>query len=233
MTDSASDAASAGAEPPRSTPARPDVLSAEALAAPPRQERSRRAREALLTAARSRFASNGYEATAIDDIAKDARVAVGGFYLHFRSKRQVLLVLFDRLLHEIEAEPWSKPGDDAATIMSRIRRRLGASFVHAGVHRAWSEVASHDPELAALQERVDAWSTAGLTAALNVAAASPFARRNVDIRTVAYMLSVVSWQLIDARNADREALSGTLVTSLRHVLFQDAGAESAESKETP
>jgi AcrR family transcriptional regulator len=78
---------------------RPDVLADEVLTAPPRQERSRRSREALIAAARSRFASYGYDATAVEDVAKDAGVAVGGFYVHFRSKRKVLLVLVDRLAH--------------------------------------------------------------------------------------------------------------------------------------
>lgn len=206
----------------------PDVLAGETLAAPPRQERSRRTREALIAAARERFASHGYEATSVEDIAKDARIAVGGFYLHFRTKRQVLLMLVDRLLHELGSEPWSEPHDDAAGVMQRIARRIGREFAHAGVYRAWCEAASRDPSLAVLQERIEAWATAGIAAALDPIAASPRARPNVDVPTVSYMLSVVYWRLLDTEIADRAALSDTLVAALRHVLFEDAAPEPDE-----
>jgi AcrR family transcriptional regulator len=227
MTDSVSDGTPAYPHDEPSTPTldRPDVLAGEALAAPPRQERSRRSREALIAAARSRFASNGYDATAVEDVAKDAGVAVGGFYLHFRSKRQVLLVLVDRLVQELDAEPWSTPGDDSATIMDRIRARFSTVFRHGGVYRALSEATSRDPFLAVLRKRIDAWALAGITAALNAAAASPRARPNVDVATVSYMLSVVFWTMLDAGIADRAALSDTLVTALRHVFFEDAAAD--------
>jgi len=219
LTDFDADRASAY---PDVTTDPPDVLAGEALAAPPQQERSRRSREALIAAAASRFASNGYEATAVEDIAKDARVAVGGFYKHFRSKRQVLLVLVDRLLHEIGSEPWSEPGDDVTTVMNRVGRHFNPAFAHAGVYRAWCEAASRDPALAALADRIEAWATAGITAALKPAAASPHARPNVDVVTVSYILGVIFWRLLDARIADRAALSDTLVAALRHVLFEDA-----------
>ena len=231
MTDSVSDGTPAYPRDEPSTPPldRPDVLAGEALAPPPRQERSRRSREALIAAARSRFTSNGYDATAVEDVAKDSGVAVGAFYLHFRSKRQVLLVLVDRLLHELDAEPWSTLGDDETTIMNRIRRRFSAAFEYAGVYRAWREATPRDRSLAALDARIGAWATAGITAALQAVAASPRARPNVDVATVSYMLSVVFWRLLDADVADRPALSDTLITALRHVLFEDAAGEPGET----
>ena len=204
---------------------RPDVLAGEVLATAPRQERSRRSREALLAAARSRFASNGYDATAVEDIAKDAGVAVGAFYLHFRSKRQVLLVLVDRLVQELGSEPWSAPGDDAATVMNRIRRRFSGVFAYAGIYRAWSEAMLRDHSLTALHERIEAWVTAAVTAALSVAASAPRARPNVDVRAVSYMLSMIFGRLLDAPTTDRSALADTLVAALRNVLFEDGADE--------
>src|SRR6266446_8338311 len=80
--------------------ARPDVLAGQQLPPAPQQERSRRKREALLISALALFAERGYEQTSIEDIAHHAGVAVGSFYQHFASKRQILLVLMDRLLQE-------------------------------------------------------------------------------------------------------------------------------------
>lgn len=63
----------------------------------PWQDRSRRKRAALLAAllaaALAPFAKRGYEAISIEEIARRAGVAVGSFYQHVASKRQVLLVL--------------------------------------------------------------------------------------------------------------------------------------------
>jgi AcrR family transcriptional regulator len=47
------------------------------------------------------FGEKGYEAASVDEIAARAGVAVGGFYQHFRSKRQLLLVLMDELLERL------------------------------------------------------------------------------------------------------------------------------------
>jgi AcrR family transcriptional regulator len=235
MTDPISHGAPAGPgdESPPSAIDLPDVLAGEVLAAAPRQERSRRSREALLAAARSRFASNGYEATAVEDIAKDAGVAVGAFYLHFRSKRQVLLVLVDRLVQELGSEPWSIPGDDAETVMKRIRQRFSSVFVYAGIYRAWSEAMVRDHSLTELHERIEAWVTAAITAALSVAASAPRARANVDVRAVSYMLSMIFWRLLDARTTDRSALADTLVAALRNVLYEDGSDAERPAAQDP
>jgi AcrR family transcriptional regulator len=86
-----------------SYPPRPDLLSVEALPPQPQQERSRRTRAALLTAALDLFAQYGYELTSISEIAARAGVGAGTLYQHFRSKRQLLLVLMNNLLEELEA----------------------------------------------------------------------------------------------------------------------------------
>jgi AcrR family transcriptional regulator len=48
-------------------------------------------RQAILTAARELFASQGYEETTIAEIARAAGVAVGTVYLYFQNKHDVLL----------------------------------------------------------------------------------------------------------------------------------------------
>src|SRR5207237_793669 len=67
--------------------------------------RRERTRERLLTAARNVFASRGYHAAKIEDIAAAGKVAKGTFYLHFKDKRAVFVELvddvFDRLRRAI------------------------------------------------------------------------------------------------------------------------------------
>ena len=88
--------------PPAATLTRPDILGHEKLAPVPSQRRSRIKREAILGAGVELFERNGYEATAIGDIARRSGTSVGGFYQYFRSKRQLLLVLMNELLQKLE-----------------------------------------------------------------------------------------------------------------------------------
>ncbi len=201
----------------------PDVLFGEALAHPPQQDRSRRSREALIAAAFSLFAEHGYEATTVDDIAKKAGVAVGGFYLHFRSKRQVLLVLVDRLLNEIDITTEVAP-DDPAAIIECLRDRLRASWSYGRVYRAWREATLRDRALAALHEQVEAWATAQVERALSVAMAAPAARSDVSLPNLSYIVSTIFWRQLELETVDRESLSRTVATLLQHVLFEDRAA---------
>src|SRR5207244_387551 len=105
--------------------ARPDVLAGQQLPPAPQQERSRRKRDALLQSALALFAERGYEQTSIEDIAHQAGVAVGGFYQHFTSKRQILLVLMDRRSHPLSLLPtcWiCFAGMDSGSYVCGLRR---------------------------------------------------------------------------------------------------------------
>ena len=205
---------------------RPNVLSGEFLAEPALRERSRRAREALLDAALLRFAANGYDATTVVDIAHDAGIAVGGFYAHFRSKRQVLLILVDRLLAELESLPVAAPGAGAATVIECIRQRFISDCRHAGVYRAWREAASRDASLTEVQASIEAWASVKSAAALTAASAAPGARAGVDIPTLSYVLSAMFLRVLESNVPDRAALADTIVTMVAHALFEDGVIES-------
>lgn len=65
-----------------------------------RAEQKRRTRAALIYAARGLFVAQGYTATTADAIARAARVSRATFYLHFRSKAEIVL----ELMHDLEPE---------------------------------------------------------------------------------------------------------------------------------
>jgi AcrR family transcriptional regulator len=67
---------------------RPNLLDGEDLPPEPLQNRSREKRTRLKAAGLALFREKGYERTSIDEIARKAHLAVGGFYQHFGSKRQ-------------------------------------------------------------------------------------------------------------------------------------------------
>ena len=56
---------------------------------PRRHEQKAQRQEAILQAGFEVFAANGYEATRIDDVARQAGIAKGTIYLYFRNKEQL------------------------------------------------------------------------------------------------------------------------------------------------
>lgn len=77
---------------------------APARPAPPGDRRARRkaeTRQRLLDAATRLFAKQGFEATRPQDIAREADLAIGTFYLHFADRRDAFLAFTDRAADEL------------------------------------------------------------------------------------------------------------------------------------
>ncbi len=197
---------------------RPNLLADEQLPAPPQQERSRIARDALLVTSLALFAENGYEGTTVDEIARRAGVAVGGFYLHFRSKRQVLQVLMDALLLELDARLGAL-GDPSR--LPELLLSFDFDSPYAGVYRAWREAALRDAPIAALDAEIEAWTSTRIAAALQAVAVKPGARATADLHAFAWMLSVLWWQLLENARPDRDALKKNAAALVQSVLFED------------
>src|ERR1700752_428732 len=89
-------------------------------------------REAILRAAISVFAHNGYFNSKVADIAREAGVADGTVYLYFKSKEEILHSIFDRSVDEALAaarkqiELISDPRDKLRRIALLHLERLGA-----------------------------------------------------------------------------------------------------------
>lgn len=80
-----------------------------------REENKRRKREALLRVGLSLFSEQGFEATSIEQIAADADVARGTFYLYFDNKLALFEALMDR---------WSVP---VAAALQAVEADLAAA----------------------------------------------------------------------------------------------------------
>ncbi len=203
----------------------PDVLAGEDFPPPPRQERSRRKREALLDAALALFAERGFEGAGIEDIAGRAGIAVGGFYQHFRSKRQALLVLMDRWLGEVAALDPTRCADALTAapvaIGALVRDALRLDWGYAGAYRAWREAALADPALGALQREMEAWTRARIGVVLRAALRAPGARRAVDGEALAWAVNLLFWRLAETPADNTEAAVAAVSAMLHHALFED------------
>lgn len=211
-------------------PPRPRLLAAEALPPAPRQQRSRRKRAQLLAATLALFAENGYEVTSVEAIASRAGVAVGSFYQHFRTKRQVLLVLMDELLERLEHLNLQPPR--ASTIRSGLHALLRTAFsqdlLYTGAYRAWREAVLRDPGLMRLQQQIERWTRARVRAVFEALLQLPSARHDVDVPILAHLMDRLFWDLLGQAAAmatsELEAVLDCITDLLYHALFCDPDA---------
>lgn len=213
---------------PDALPPRPDLLGAEDLPAAPRQRRSRETRTALLEAALALFAQHGFERSSIGEIAGQAGVGAGTFYQHFRSKRQVLLVLMDALLGELEALELGlgETGDPAGVLERALQGGLLADRTYAGAYRAWREAVLSDRELGALDQEVSAWTAARVEGAFRSALTLPGARPGVDVEETARLFNLMFWQIAEAPERHDERTVQAVVKLVLHALFTDEAFSS-------
>src|SRR6266446_9201404 len=205
---------------------RPDLLSGQQFPPPPKQERSRKKRDALLQSALALFAERGYEETNIEDIARHAGAAVGSFYQHFTSKRQILLVLMDRLLQEasmltLEAKSAALP-DIRDGIARLVRQALQVDWAYAGAYRAWREATVGDRELRTLHQQIEAWTAQQLSLLFRGLLLVPGARQGVDSETLAWELALLLLRLAEIPLEEPDAVVASLTNLIYHGLFTDS-----------
>ena len=97
-------------------------------------------RNGILDAAERVFAARGFHGARIQDIAEEARTAVGTVYNHFEQKEDILRSLIDERVDAVLAT--LKPaGDEPAAFEARLRVRIGRLFDFVALHRSFFQVA--------------------------------------------------------------------------------------------
>jgi AcrR family transcriptional regulator len=209
---------------------RPNLLEGETLPAIPRQRRSIEKRLRLKSAALALFAENGYSQTSIEEIADRAGLAVGTFYQHFRSKRQLLLALMEDLLlklSRVDIRPkGAAAGDVRAGLHTLLERAFTTDLEHLGAYRAWQELVASDPDLAVKQGQIRAWTTARVFAAFSYFQHQPGARQGVNTLALAEIMDSFFWNLLSEAVINRGARLQAWIQSathlIYHALFNDA-----------
>jgi AcrR family transcriptional regulator len=104
------------------------------------QERSETTKAAVIQAARSIFASRGYEAASIDEITKAAGISKGALYHHYRDKTEILAAAYEDLERELT--------DRVATVASKHRDPIKS--LRSGCHAFVDACADSDTRRLAL-----------------------------------------------------------------------------------
>jgi len=167
---------------------------------PGRNERRKaRTRASLLDAARTLFARQGFEHTAIADITDRADLGVGSFYNHFDSKEDLLAALLEQAFSE-----------QLTALDSRRRDVTDPAEAVAIAHRHWIRLTTDGPEWAWLVVRLET------SFELVVATQGDSARKDLErgIENGRFLVS--------NREIALQASGGALIAAMRTML---AGAE--------
>ncbi|MGH9711738.1 MAG: TetR/AcrR family transcriptional regulator [Candidatus Acidiferrales bacterium] len=207
--------------------ARPNLLSGENLFPAPLQKRSLAKRARLKAAGLARFGEKGYEGTSVGDISRHAQLAVGTFYQHFRSKRQLLLILMDDLLEGLSRLDLRTKA--VADVRSALREMLARAFStdlhYLGAYRAWQEAILTDPDLARKQKFICTWTTGRITSVFRRLQQLPGARPDVDIPGLARAMDSFFWNLLgQAARLSKKELNQWIDAAthlIYHAIFTD------------
>ena len=206
---------------------RPDLLAGEDLPPGPRQKRSLRKRERLKAAGLALFGEKGYAGTSIGEVARRADLAIGGFYQHFRSKRQLLMVLMDDLLEKLshfKLRP-EAVSDPRAGLHALLSRAFSSDLRYLGAYRAWQEAVLSDADLAQKQEQIQSWTTGRVTTVFELLQQMPAARPGVDVPGLARAMDSFFWSLLaQAVRLPRPELNrwiASVTHFIHHALFTD------------
>ena len=200
---------------------RPNLLAGEDLPPEPHQKRSLDKRARLKAAGLAMFGEKGYENTSIEGIARRTKLAVGTFYQHFRSKRQLLLALMDELLEKLSQLDF-RPGA-VTDVRTGIRQLLSRAFSHdlryLGAYRAWQEAALSDPDLARKQQRIHAWTTDRVMTVFQLLQQLPGARQGVDVQGLARVMDSYFWSLLAQAGRLPEVELNQQIDAATHLIY--------------
>lgn len=196
----------------------------------PRTARGEATRDGLVTAAESLFGREGFHATSIADITREAGVGHGTFYLYFANKESIFRELIRHLSHELRRTI----RESVAGVEGRVRveeegLRAFLRFVksHRDLYRIVLEAEFVAPDLHRwYYERLAQGYTEGLEAAM---AAGEIAE--TDAETLAYALMGmahfmgVRWVVWEGRDPPAEA-----ERSLMEIVRRTLGAPGAGAR---
>lgn len=199
----------------------------------PKQARSKKTKEKIVQAAIKLFEERGYERTTSNDIAAEAGVSVGSFYVYFVDKRQLLLTIFDRLADDLFNVIFTglKPEHlFDSNLRPMIREAIASSIEdrqrHAGLQRVISELVLKDEEFAAkrkslmersitkLRELIALANKASLTWSIDVDAAAFVVQRVVNDLAQDYSTGLC--------NFDRDRAVDALTDMVYRYLFKSS-----------
>jgi AcrR family transcriptional regulator len=125
----------------------------------PKQERSRESKNSIINAGLKLFSDKGYYKTNSKDIAKEAGVSIGSFYMYFGDKKDLfkeILVNYHAkisdVLKSIEIESFIRSGDGKKFLRHVIDKLIEAHDIYPEFHRELNIMSQSDGEINKIHE---------------------------------------------------------------------------------
>jgi AcrR family transcriptional regulator len=125
----------------------------------PKQERSRESKNSIINAGLKLFSDKGYYKTNSKEIAKEAGVSIGSFYMYFRDKKdlfkEILVYYHDKIknvLKSIEIESFIRSGDGKKFLRHIIDKLIEAHDIYPEFHRELNVMSQSDVEINKIHE---------------------------------------------------------------------------------
>ena len=167
----------------------------------PKQARSKKTKEKIVQAAIRLFQERGYEKTTSNDIASEAGVSVGSFYVYFTDKRQLLLTIFDRLADDLFKNTFDNvrpehlfETDLRVRIRQAVANAINEKQEHSGLHRVICELVLKDAEFAGRQKSLIERSIARLHEIISLANKAKLTWE-IDVEAAAFVVHRVVFDL--------------------------------------
>jgi AcrR family transcriptional regulator len=202
-----------------------DVQDSPGAADPPpslRAEQVAQTRAALVAAGRRRFGRDGYAATSVEDLAREARVTTGALYHHFATKQMLFEAVFEQTHTELMISA-AKAADGAPDEVEALARGF-ESFLDAVLEPETQQIVIIDAPavlgLARFTELDERFSFAVIVAALEKAVETGRIRQIADPPTLARLLlgSLTRGAMLIANSADPIATRHSVAETMRGLL---------------
>lgn len=197
-----------------------------------------RTRRRLLDAALKLIERDGYHDLKVTEIAREADVAAGVYYIYFRDKNALALDLLDEIMAATLARVFAKPRPEGAfeTVLEANRRYVALFVSGGGLNRAVSQIVDTLPEARARWQGVNARIARRIAADIAVRAPDSLpheAARTFAALALQAMLDTVLLQSfayefpeLDAMRANPERLAQALTILWHRALY---GADPSPS----
>jgi TetR/AcrR family transcriptional repressor of uid operon len=188
-------------------------------------------RDQILSAAMKCFRENGFHASSMAELAKQAGMSVGHIYHYFENKDAIIEAIVDRDMEEVRGvlDEFSRADDVVVAIMDRLEEA-----VERHVDRDWAALrlevlaeAARNPRIAAKLHAADAAARNRLTQVLSGQLASLGAREVADrVEAICATFEGLTVRAVHNPDLDRKAVVRTTGLVLRELLTNGTTASS-------
>lgn len=196
----------------------------------------------ILDAAGELIEKWGYRKTTIEDIAKQARVAKGTIYLHWKTREELFMALIyreeTRLFTEIGQNLENDP--EGMTLPGMIKHSMLATLKHPLMKALFlrdaeflGELAIHEYSTASYQAQLQGYITL-----MEILREHGLVRSDVGLREQIFLLTAISWGCVtidrllpdDFKFSDEQVVE-IMTTTLQRILEPDTPPTSEERQE--